>query len=114
MPLDVFDRILRPLRRGPVTSRYPDALPELPPAARGLPELDAARCDGNAACVAACPTGAIRVAPGTWALDTGACIFCAACARACPTAAVTLGKRIELAVDERDWLLIVRSRSERG
>ena len=114
MPLDVFDRILRPLRRGPVTSRYPDAPPQLSPASRGLPELDASRCDGNAACVAACPTAAIRVAPGTWSLDAGACIFCGACARVCPTTAIEIGGRIELAVDERDWLVIVRSRPERG
>ena len=33
MPFDVFDRLLRPLRRGPVTSRYPDAPPR--PAAGG-------------------------------------------------------------------------------
>ena len=114
MPMDVLDRILRPLRRGLVTSRYPDAPPELSPASRGLPELDLARCDDNAACAAACPTGAIRVAPGTWSLDAGACIFCTACARACPTAAITLGSRIELAADERDRLVVVRSRSERG
>jgi formate hydrogenlyase subunit 6/NADH:ubiquinone oxidoreductase subunit I len=114
MPLDVFDRLLRPLRRGPVTSHYPDALPELPPAARGLPELDAARCNGNAACVAACPTGAIRLDAGTWSLDAGACIFCGACARACPTAAIALGNRIELATDERDSMVIVWSRSGHG
>jgi formate hydrogenlyase subunit 6/NADH:ubiquinone oxidoreductase subunit I len=114
MPIDVLDRILRPLRRGPVTSRYPAAPPDLPPAARGLPELDASRCDGDSACVTICPTGAIRVGPDTWSLDAGACIFCGACARACAQDAITLGGRIELAADERDWLVVVRSRSERG
>jgi hydrogenase-4 component H len=114
MPIDVLDRLLRPLRRGPVTSHYPDAPPELAAAARGLPELDGSRCSGDGACVTVCPTGAIRVDPGTWSLDMGACIFCGACARACAQDAITLGNRIELAVDERDWLLIVRSRSERG
>lgn len=108
MPMDVLDRILRPLRRGRVTSRYPDAPPELPPAARGLPQLDPARCDATAACVAACPTGAIRVSPGEWALDAGACTFCAACARACPTGAITLGARIELASDVRSDLVVRR------
>ncbi len=97
MPLDVFDRLLRPLRARPVTSRYPDAPPDLPPAARGLPELDPVRCDGSAACVAACPTGAIRLAESTWSVDAGACIFCGACARACPRDAIRLGSRIELA-----------------
>jgi len=108
MPLDVFDRILRPLRRGPATSRYPDAPPDLPPAARGLPELDPVRCDGSAACVTACPTGAIRLDGPTWSLNTGACIFCGACARACPRGALRMGNRIELAVRERDGLAIER------
>jgi formate hydrogenlyase subunit 6/NADH:ubiquinone oxidoreductase subunit I len=108
MPMDVLDRILRPLRRGTVTSRYPAAPPELPAAARGLPELDVTRCDANAACAAACPTGAIRVSRGAWSLDLGACIFCAACARACPTAAIGLRDRIELATETRADLVVVR------
>ena len=111
MPMDVLDRILRPLRRRPVTSRYPGAPPDLPPAARGLPELDASRCDGNAACAEACPTGAIRLDHATWSLDVGKCIFCGACARACVPAAIRLGHRIELAADERKRLVIVRTRS---
>ena len=114
MPLDVLDRILRPLRRGRVTSRYPAAPPELPPAARGLPELDPARCDATAACVTACPTAAIRVTPGEWALDAGACVLCAACARACPTGAITLGARIELASDVRGDLVVRRQIGGRG
>jgi hydrogenase-4 component H len=110
MPMDLLDRILRPLRRGRVTSRYPFAPPVVAPATRGLPELDAGRCDGNAACAAACPTGAIRVAGETWSLDAGACIFCAACVRACPTDALRMGGRIELATEERAALVIVRRR----
>ena len=109
MPMDVLDRILRPLRRGRLTSRYPSVPPELPPAARGLPVLDAARCDGTAACVGACPTGAIVVTPGAWTLDAGACTFCGACARACPTGAIALGSRIELASDVRSDLVVRRS-----
>ncbi len=109
MPLDVLDRILRPLRRGPATSRYPDVPPDLPPAARGLPELDADRCDGTAACVGVCPANAIRVADSTWSLDAGACVFCGACQRACPTGAIRLGNRIELAVERREDLVIRRT-----
>ena len=114
MPMDALDRILRPLRRGPVTSRYPKEPPLLAPAARGLPELDARACDGNAACAAACPTAAIRVAPGSWSLDVGACVFCGACARACPTGALALGPRIELAADERERLVIVLPLGDRA
>ena len=100
MARDVLDRILRPLRRGAVTSRYPDAPPELPGAARGMPELDAARCDHTGACVDACPTGAITLTDDAWSLDLGRCIFCGACERACPRDAIRLGRQIELAVLE--------------
>jgi len=108
MPLDVFDRLLRPLRNRPVTSRYPEAPPDLPPAAHGLPELDILRCDGSATCVDACPTGAIRLSGPVWSLDTGACIFCGACARSCPRDAIRLGQQIELAVEDRADLAIER------
>lgn len=110
MPLDVFDRFRRPLRHGPVTSDYPVTPPDLPDAARGLPELDIDRCDGTAACVAACPTKAIVLSGSTWGLDVGACIFCGACARACPRDAIRLGHQIELAVVERVDLAIERDR----
>lgn len=110
MPFDVFDRLLDPLRRGPVTSRYPETSPDLPHAARGLPELDVVRCDGSAACVDACPTGAIVLADSIWSLDAGACIFCGACARACPRDAIRMGPGIELAVRDRADLTIGRDR----
>ncbi len=108
MPLDVLDRILRPLRRGTATARYPDVPPDLPPAARGLPELDTARCDGNAACVVACPTAAIQVVAPSWSLDAGACIFCGACERVCPTGAIRLRDRIELAAEHTEDLVVRR------
>jgi formate hydrogenlyase subunit 6/NADH:ubiquinone oxidoreductase subunit I len=114
MPLDVLDRLLRPLRARPVTSRYPDVAPDLPAAARGLPELDAARCDGSAACVDVCPTGAIALSDGVWSLDAGRCILCGACGRACPRDAIRLGHRIELAARDRADLRIDRAwRTER-
>ena len=108
MPLDVFDRLLRPLRSRPVTSGYPDRPPLLAAATRGLPELDALRCDGSAACVSACPSGAIAVAGSRWSLDAGACIFCGACALACPRAAIELGPLVELAVDDPADLVVER------
>ncbi len=114
MPLDVLDRLLRPLRAGPATSRYPDLPPDLPTAARGLPELDPTRCDGSAACVEVCPTGAIALTDAVWSLDAGACISCGACERACPRGAIRLGRRIELAARGRADLVITRTwRSEK-
>jgi NADH-quinone oxidoreductase subunit I len=108
MPFDVFDRLLGPLRGGPVTSRYPDAAPELPRAARGLPMLDPARCNGTAACVTACPTGAISLTADTWNLDAGACIMCGACERACPQDAIQMSALIELAVRDPADLITTR------
>ena len=106
MPGDVLDRILRPLRVGRVTSGYPGAPPDLPAAARGLPELDISRCDSSGACAEVCPTRAITVAGGSWTLDIGRCIFCDACARACPRDALKLGHLIELGVVDRADLIV--------
>lgn len=114
MPGDVFDRLLRPLRRGLATSRYPDEPPDLPAAARGLPVLDPARCDNSGACAEICPTRAIRLDGATWALDVGRCIFCDACARACPRDAIRLGHQVELAVlDGRDLIVTHEMRAPR-
>ena len=45
------------------------------------------RCVGCAACVAACPTGAV-VAPAS--LDRSLCTVCGACAEACPSGALSM------------------------
>jgi hydrogenase-4 component H len=110
MPFDVFDRLLRPLRDGPVTSHYPDVPIAAPAAARGLPVLDGSRCDGSAACIEICPTGAIQLSEMTWTLDVGRCIFCGACARVCPRDAIRLGGQVELAVRDSVDLVIATPR----
>jgi formate hydrogenlyase subunit 6/NADH:ubiquinone oxidoreductase subunit I len=106
MPMDIIERFLRPLRAGPSTRRYPEERLALPPAARGLPELDPGRCDSTATCVSVCPTGAITLDLGTWTVDAGRCVFCAACELACPRTAIRLGSRFELAARTRDGLLL--------
>ena len=108
MPLTVLDRFLRPLRRGPLTRGYPERPLVLPAAARGLPELDTGRCDATAACVTACPTGAISVTGDAWQLDAGRCVFCAACVTACPQDAIRMGDQVELAGRSREALLVIR------
>ena len=114
MPLDVLDRFLRPIRRGRVTSSYPVAAPDLPPAARGLPVLDAGACSMTGACATACPTGAISVADGRWQLDAGACVMCDACVGACPTGALRHANGIELAARRRRELVVLNSVSANG
>jgi formate hydrogenlyase subunit 6/NADH:ubiquinone oxidoreductase subunit I len=107
MPIDLLDRFLRPLRKGPVTRRYPAEPAVVADALRGLPELDAARCDASAACVEVCPTGAIALAPTAWSVDAGRCVFCGASEIACPRDAIRLGQRFELASRTREGLRIV-------
>lgn len=107
MPLDVLDRFLRPLRRGPVTSAYPASPPDLPPAARGLPVLDATACSLTGACAAACPTGAITIGADGWRLDAGGCVLCDACAEACPTGALRHASAVELAARRRRDLVVL-------
>ena len=107
MPFDVLTRILTPLRRPRLSSRYPAAPPLLAPGVRGLPEVDPERCEREATCVAVCPTGAIALGEIDWSVDAGRCVFCAACAQACPTGAIALGPRVELAARERRDLTVV-------
>jgi formate hydrogenlyase subunit 6/NADH:ubiquinone oxidoreductase subunit I len=114
MPFDVFDRLLRPIRLGTVTNRNPAGASVLPNAARGLPVLDGPRCDGSAACVDVCPTDAIQLTEATWTLDVGRCIFCGVCERVCPRDAIRLGSVVELAVRDRDDLMIATRREARS
>jgi formate hydrogenlyase subunit 6/NADH:ubiquinone oxidoreductase subunit I len=104
MPMDLFDRLVRPLRRRPLTGVYPDGPPVLQPTVRGLPELDSTRCVASGECVTVCPTVAITLGDGGWTVDAGRCVFCDACAQACPKEAIRLGTRVELASRSRDGL----------
>ena len=107
MPFDVLRRLLGPLRESIGTSRYPDVEPLLQPATHGLPEVDPTRCERDRACVAVCPTQALRVDDDGWWLDSGRCVFCSACALACPHDAIRLGSRIELASRDRRDLVVL-------
>jgi Ni,Fe-hydrogenase III small subunit/formate hydrogenlyase subunit 6/NADH:ubiquinone oxidoreductase subunit I len=104
-------RVIRDrLRRGTVTTAYPSHPEAAPPAFRGMPEIEPARCRGDSACAPACPTGAIEVSTGddggwTWRLDRAACVGCGACIDACPTGALTASPLYELAVRRREDLV---------
>lgn len=92
------------------TSDFPKSLPVLPGRYRGLPVIDASRCqDGCDACVQACPTGAISVDDGV-AIDLGKCLFCPECVEACPTDAIRHGAEFRQAVREREDLVVTGER----
>ena len=75
----------------------------------GFPIIDFNRCTACAACVEACPTGAIHAATPaagrkTLTLSYASCIQCRACVDACPEEAVSAGRDIEVAAFTRQQL----------
>lgn len=86
-------------------SRYPDDPGVAPPTFRGMPKLVDERCQGHAACAAACPSQALRVEPRpagwVWELDRASCIACGLCVEVCPEQAITISTEFELAARTR-------------
>ena len=93
------------LRQGRQTLDFPAGPVPLPERFRGRPVLDGSKCqEGCRACVAVCPTEAIRTDP--LAIDLGACLFCAACQEACLTGAVSYTPDYRLATRVREDLVV--------
>ena len=97
---------LRGLRRGVVTTRYPDR-PE--PSAALLPSPPVFRSAALTAGVAdrlaaACPSPALRREGDALIYDVGACAACGRCAAAAPEAVAPSGE-FELAVTTRSGLI---------
>ena len=94
--------LIQRLRQKHRTAAYPAQPPVLPARFRGRPEIAADRCAADcAACLAACPTGALCRAEGAVRLDLGRCLFCGACAAACPAGAIAFTRDHQLAARRR-------------
>ena len=104
------------LARGRATSDWPegDAQAAGQHGVQGMPRVTAQPCaESCAACVAACPTDALRLAevpdgadaapqPGI-ALDYGRCIACQRCVEVCPTGTLQASE---------EWALATRTRAD--
>jgi len=81
--------------------------PALPDRHGGALRLDRAKCpDGCHECLPVCPTRAIHANAGPVTLDLAKCIFCAACVEACPHGAITQTGDYRMAVRRREDLVL--------
>jgi len=95
----MFEPLRQSLKTGVVTTRYPDAPPEVSSRARGRPEIDWANWKDARPAAGICPTGAIEVSDAdgvrTGTLDLGKCVFCGLCAEV--DGAIRMTNQCELA-----------------
>lgn len=111
-----FETIVDRLRHGCRTMAYPDGpAPALPDRHGGALRVEAARCAGDCqACLAVCPTEAIRRPPGApVTLDLGRCLFCGDCVGACPTHAITHTQDHRMAGRHREDLILGAAGAEK-
>jgi Ni,Fe-hydrogenase III small subunit/NAD-dependent dihydropyrimidine dehydrogenase PreA subunit len=79
---------------------------------RGRPRIADDVCvTGCDACVASCPTGAMRLAP--LSIDLGRCIFCSECVLACPEAKIEFMPDPRLGSADRAALVVTAGAEER-
>ncbi|PNU19994.1 hydrogenase [Geothermobacter hydrogeniphilus] len=94
-------------RQGNRTSAFPRVEPVLSKRFRGLPQIDASRCqNGCQSCADDCPTRAIELKEGAPVLDLGRCLFCSNCV--CPHDIIKFSNDYRLAVRKRKNLFLGR------
>jgi Ni,Fe-hydrogenase III small subunit len=98
--------ILRSLRTGVVTIRYPERPAKIPERLRGAPRVRPGSPMDTLPQPSLCPSGAISASGGRHAIDHGRCVFCGRCADGLPGDPVDLGREIELASRSRENLVV--------
>jgi Ni,Fe-hydrogenase III small subunit/NAD-dependent dihydropyrimidine dehydrogenase PreA subunit len=89
-----------------------DVREAVPPGFRGRPRIASGPCpSGCDACVASCPTGAIRLDP--LSIDLGRCIFCPECVQACPEGKIELTPEPRMGSTSREALVVTADSDER-
>jgi hydrogenase-4 component H len=92
------------LKAGTVTLQYPGPERPVPPAFRGRPIFDAAKCIGCAGCANNCPAREILVVDLCQEIRVlqylgRRCTYCGRCADVCPEKAITMSQEFETATD---------------
>jgi len=103
----------------PVTLRYPEARPLIPPAHRGIHALDETKCTLCHLCAKNCPVACIS-AEGMgrakdalllrYDVDYSRCLFCNICAEACPQQCVRLTEEFNFARGTREGCVLSLAR----
>ncbi len=108
--------ILRSLRTGVVTIRYPEEPARVPERFRGAPRPRSGRPFDGLPAPRVCPSGAISggAPEPRQAIDLGRCVFCGRCAEAGPAGAIDLGREVELASRVRERLVVEVERGGDG
>jgi formate hydrogenlyase subunit 6/NADH:ubiquinone oxidoreductase subunit I len=107
----MFEILLKTLKTGTVTTKYPQ-MPDIAPLGfRGKPELFPDKCTYCGECVKACPSGVIWLKKEheekTLTLSICGCIFCGRCEEVCPSKAISLSQEYETASKTKDELLSI-------
>ncbi len=105
--------LLRSLRTGVVTIRYPDEPARIPERFRGLARQRGGAPFDALAPPETCPSGAISGGAGSarHAIDRARCIACGRCAEGAGNEAIALGREVEVAARSRASLV---AEAERG
>ena len=100
--------IMRSLRTGVVTIRYPAQPAQVPERFRGAPLPRPGSTFDALPPPSVCPAGAITGGDGgsRYAVDLGRCVFCGRCAECSPPGALEHGREVELAARSRESLVV--------
>lgn len=100
--------LLRSLRTGVVTTRYPATPAQPPPRFRGAPHIRSGSGCSALLLSSVCPSSAITSSEGErrCSIDLARCLFCGRCAEESLQGAVELGREVELAQSSRERLVV--------